>query len=73
LTNPAKKREKPPRPQNSWIIFQKDYEANLRLFDPNVKHNIKHTAKKCCSLKWKHHQELLSKYWRKWLVKNHVT
>ncbi|CAG8464759.1 13487_t:CDS:1 [Ambispora gerdemannii] len=56
LTKPAKKKrdnsDKPPRPQNSWIIFRKDYEANLRLRSPGVKQEIKHTAKEC-SLMWK--------------------
>ncbi|CAG8615006.1 10089_t:CDS:1 [Ambispora gerdemannii] len=56
LTKPAKKKrdssDKPPRPQNSWIIFRKDYEANLRLCSPDVKQKVKHTAKEC-SLKWK--------------------
>ncbi|CAG8531787.1 12825_t:CDS:1 [Ambispora gerdemannii] len=56
LTKPsAKKHEnpgKPPRPQNSWIIFRKDYEANIRLLNPDVKQNVIHTAKGC-SVKWK--------------------
>ncbi|CAG8531100.1 13208_t:CDS:1 [Ambispora gerdemannii] len=56
LTKPAKKKrddsDKPPRPQNSWIIFRKDCEANLRLRSPYVKQKVKHTAKEC-SLKWK--------------------
>ncbi|CAG8559123.1 10754_t:CDS:2 [Ambispora gerdemannii] len=56
LTNPAKKKrndfDNPPRPQNSWIIFRKDYEAHLRLRNPDVKQKVKHTAKEC-SLKWK--------------------
>ncbi|CAG8433741.1 11071_t:CDS:1 [Ambispora gerdemannii] len=56
LTKPAKKKsdnsDKPPRPQNSWIIFRKDCEANLRLRSPDVKQKVKHTAMEC-SLKWK--------------------
>ncbi|CAG8469129.1 10955_t:CDS:1 [Ambispora gerdemannii] len=56
LTKPsAKKRDnpdKPPRPQNRWIIFRKDYEANIRLLNPDVKQEVKRTAKGC-SLKWK--------------------
>ncbi|CAG8481862.1 3839_t:CDS:2 [Ambispora gerdemannii] len=43
--------EKPPRPQNSWIIFRRDYEAQLRLFNQHTKQKVKETAKKC-SLKW---------------------
>ncbi|CAG8635093.1 2614_t:CDS:1, partial [Ambispora gerdemannii] len=41
----------PPRPQNSWIIFRRDYEAYLRLCNQHVKQNVKETAKEC-SLKW---------------------
>ncbi|CAG8629775.1 11354_t:CDS:1, partial [Ambispora gerdemannii] len=53
LTKPAKKiRNKPPRPQNSWIIFRKDFEANIRLRSPGVKQKVKNTANEC-SLKWK--------------------
>ncbi|CAG8691838.1 945_t:CDS:2, partial [Ambispora gerdemannii] len=56
LTKPAKKNrdnsDKPPRTQNSWIIFRKDYEANLRRRSPDVKQEVKHTAKEC-SLEWK--------------------
>ncbi|CAG8666980.1 8307_t:CDS:1, partial [Ambispora gerdemannii] len=44
--------ENPPRPQNSWIIFRKDYQANLSLCNPNVKQNVKHMAQ-VCSLKWR--------------------
>ncbi|CAG8552628.1 7361_t:CDS:1 [Ambispora gerdemannii] len=55
LTNPAKKNtnnyDKIPRPQNRWIIFRKNYEANIRLCSP-VKQRVKHTAKECSS-KWK--------------------
>ncbi|CAG8523595.1 13291_t:CDS:1 [Ambispora gerdemannii] len=59
LTKPARKRgnsDKPPRPQNSWIIFRRDYEAHLRLCNQDVKQKVKETAKEC-SLKW---QELSS-------------
>ncbi|CAG8558194.1 903_t:CDS:1, partial [Ambispora gerdemannii] len=56
LTKPAKKIrnncDKPPRPQNSWIIFRKDFEANIRLRSPGVKQKVKNTANEC-SLKWK--------------------
>ncbi|CAG8598696.1 4769_t:CDS:1 [Ambispora gerdemannii] len=56
LTNPSAKKcgnpDKPPRPQNSWIIFRRDYEANLRLRNPDVKIKVTDTAKEC-SLKWK--------------------
>ncbi|CAG8636336.1 3547_t:CDS:1 [Ambispora gerdemannii] len=56
LTKPsAKKRgnyDKPPRPQNSWIIFRTDYEANIRQLNPNIRQKVSHTAKEC-SLKWK--------------------
>ncbi|CAG8555945.1 7187_t:CDS:2 [Ambispora gerdemannii] len=56
LTKPAVKNrgesDKPPRPQNSWIIFRKDYEANLRLCYQHVKLKVKETAKEC-SLKWR--------------------
>ncbi|CAG8579388.1 8648_t:CDS:1 [Ambispora gerdemannii] len=53
LTKPAvKKRDKSPRPQNSWIIFRRDHEAHLRLCNQHVKLNVKETAKEC-SLKWK--------------------
>ncbi|CAG8452065.1 12834_t:CDS:1 [Ambispora gerdemannii] len=45
--------ENPPRPQNSWIIFRKDYEATLRRRrSPDVKQEVKHTAQEC-SLKWR--------------------
>ncbi|CAG8601121.1 12222_t:CDS:1 [Ambispora gerdemannii] len=46
------KSDYPPRPQNSWIIFRRDYEAYLRSCDPHVKQKVKETAKEC-SLKWK--------------------
>ncbi|CAG8628093.1 6287_t:CDS:1, partial [Ambispora gerdemannii] len=56
LTKPAVKKrgnsDKPPRPQNSWIIFRRDYEAHLRLRNQHVKLKIKETAKEC-SLKWR--------------------
>ncbi|CAG8566852.1 12768_t:CDS:1 [Ambispora gerdemannii] len=56
LTKPAVKKsgnsDKPPRPQNSWIIFRRDYEAYLRLRSQQVKLKIKETAKEC-SLKWR--------------------
>ncbi|CAG8598716.1 11462_t:CDS:2 [Ambispora gerdemannii] len=56
LTKSAVKRyldfENPPRPQNSWIIFRKDYEANLRGCNSDVKQEVKHTAREC-SLKWR--------------------
>ncbi|CAG8479787.1 1632_t:CDS:2 [Ambispora gerdemannii] len=56
LTKPSKKIrincDKPPRPQNSWIIFRKDFEANIRLRSPGVKKKVKITANEC-SLKWK--------------------
>ncbi|CAG8590359.1 543_t:CDS:2 [Ambispora gerdemannii] len=53
LTKSAvKKRRNPPRPQNSWIIFRRDYEAYLRLCNQNVKSKVKETAKEC-SLKWR--------------------
>ncbi|CAG8491209.1 9181_t:CDS:1 [Ambispora gerdemannii] len=53
LTMPSNKNpNKTPRPQNHWIIFRKDCEANIRLRDPNVKKKIKDTAREC-SLKWK--------------------
>ncbi|CAG8702616.1 10646_t:CDS:1, partial [Ambispora gerdemannii] len=42
----------PPRPQNSWIIFRKDYEATLRRRSSDVKQEVKHTAHEC-SLKWR--------------------
>ncbi|CAG8594596.1 8494_t:CDS:1, partial [Ambispora gerdemannii] len=43
--------DKPPRPQNSWIIFRRDYAAYLRLWDRHSKSKIAETAKEC-SLKW---------------------
>ncbi|CAG8646093.1 35_t:CDS:1 [Ambispora gerdemannii] len=53
LTKPAvKKRHNPPRPQNSWVIFRRDYEAHLRLCNQNIKSKVKETAKEC-SLKWR--------------------
>ncbi|CAG8487373.1 12510_t:CDS:1 [Ambispora gerdemannii] len=52
LTKSAvEKRHNPPRPQNSWIIFRRDYEAYLRC-NQNVKSKVKETAK-TCSLKWR--------------------
>ncbi|CAG8700259.1 11473_t:CDS:1, partial [Ambispora gerdemannii] len=52
LTESAvKKRHNPPRPQNSWIIFRRDYEAYLRC-NQHVKSKVKETAK-TCSLKWR--------------------
>ncbi|CAG8562452.1 2238_t:CDS:2, partial [Ambispora gerdemannii] len=44
--------DKPPRPQSSWIIFRRDYEAHLRLCYQHVKPKVKETAKEC-SLKWR--------------------
>ncbi|CAG8493195.1 8852_t:CDS:2 [Ambispora gerdemannii] len=59
--------DNPPRPQNSWIIFRKDYEANLRCRSPDIKQEVKHTAQ-VCSLKWrqlssevKHYFKILEK------------
>ncbi|CAG8601171.1 3737_t:CDS:1 [Ambispora gerdemannii] len=56
LTKPSVKTrgesDKPPRPQNSWIIFRRDYEAHLRLCYQHVKPQVKETAKEC-SLKWR--------------------
>ncbi|CAG8594381.1 10188_t:CDS:1 [Ambispora gerdemannii] len=53
LTKSAvKKRHNPPRPQNSWVIFRRDYEAHLRLCNQNIKSKVKETAKEC-SLKWR--------------------
>ncbi|CAG8632320.1 10545_t:CDS:2 [Ambispora gerdemannii] len=55
LTKSAVKRhydfDKPPRPQNSWIIFRRNYAAYLRLWDRDSKSKITETAKEC-SLKW---------------------
>ncbi|CAG8655053.1 10865_t:CDS:1, partial [Ambispora gerdemannii] len=48
----VKNRLNPPRPQNSWIIFRRDYEAYLRLYDQHIKSKVKETAKEC-SLKWR--------------------
>ncbi|CAG8632468.1 5207_t:CDS:2 [Ambispora gerdemannii] len=46
LTKSAvKNRLNPPRPQNSWVIFRRDYEAHLRLCNQNVKSKVKETAK----------------------------
>ncbi|CAG8561565.1 1819_t:CDS:1, partial [Ambispora gerdemannii] len=44
--------DKSPRPQNSWIIFRRDYEAYLRLCDRYAKSTIIETAKECSS-RWK--------------------
>ncbi|CAG8548227.1 9549_t:CDS:1 [Ambispora gerdemannii] len=44
--------DKPPRPQNSWIIFRRDYEASLRCRSPDVKQEVKRTAQEC-SLVWR--------------------
>ncbi|CAG8524122.1 4649_t:CDS:2 [Ambispora gerdemannii] len=56
LTKPAVRKrdnsDKPPRPQNSWIIFRRDYEAHLRLCNQHIKQKVKETAKEC-SLKWR--------------------
>ncbi|CAG8631367.1 6704_t:CDS:2 [Ambispora gerdemannii] len=54
LTKPAikKNRNHDPRPQNCWVIFRKDYEANKRLQNPDAKKTVKKITKEC-SLKWK--------------------
>ncbi|CAG8459636.1 3618_t:CDS:2 [Ambispora gerdemannii] len=45
LTKPSKKNrnnsDKLPRPQNSWIIFRRDYQASLRCRSPNVRQEVK--------------------------------
>ncbi|CAG8459714.1 3622_t:CDS:1 [Ambispora gerdemannii] len=56
LTKPSKKNknklDKLPRPQNSWIIFRRDYQASLRCRSPNARQEVKHTAQEC-SLIWR--------------------
>ncbi|CAG8593357.1 10627_t:CDS:2 [Ambispora gerdemannii] len=71
LTKPANKKrdnsDYPPRPQNSWIIFRKDYEASLHYCSPNVRQEVKRTTQEC-SLMWrqlssevKHYFKILEK------------
>ncbi|CAG8544503.1 1604_t:CDS:2 [Ambispora gerdemannii] len=53
--------EKPPRPQNGWVIFRKDYEAKLRLLNPNATYKIQDISKEC-GVEWRSQPSEVKKY-----------
>ncbi|KAG9304955.1 hypothetical protein G9A89_003124 [Geosiphon pyriformis] len=53
--------EKPPRPQNGWVIFRKDYEAKLRELNPEETYKIQDISKTAGPV-WRDQSEKVKKY-----------
>ncbi|CAG8506186.1 5035_t:CDS:2 [Paraglomus brasilianum] len=67
LLNPINKNNtennSPPRPQNAWVIFRKDFENRLRRLDPNHPHTVQDISKSA-SKSWKKQPDVVKKYFK---------
>ncbi|CAG8522183.1 12015_t:CDS:1 [Ambispora gerdemannii] len=60
-TRKNKKDSNNPRQQNKWIIFRKDYEAKLRLLNPNATYKIQDISKEY-GAEWRSQPSEVNKY-----------
>jgi len=66
LLNPRKNRfrkNSPPRPQNAWVIFRKDFENRLRTQHPNLLHSVNEISK-MASEHWSKMPEVVKLYFK---------
>ncbi|CAG8489433.1 718_t:CDS:1 [Paraglomus brasilianum] len=57
------KKDLPPRPQNSWVIFRKDFESQLRAQHPNAMYTL-HEISAIAGVHWKNQPSNVKQYFR---------
>ncbi|CAG8630792.1 9730_t:CDS:2 [Paraglomus occultum] len=57
------KQDLPPRPQNSWVLFRKDFECQLRAQHPDVMYTL-HEISAIAGVQWKNQPTAVKQYFR---------